>query len=288
MTIDSVNYIEHEGSIPWWSGLVTGSNLEECVRTKPKPPSDHDADQVFDKRDITQFNMFTGNAMGKLDQSASDSDDCNNSVNTQKPTKIQTSFSMQSASNPTDYGELRFGRPTMLCGKYPFGDQCYGVFSTYGHQIGGRIMLPLNLSSDDGPTFVNAKQYHGIIRRRRSRAKAKMANKVLENRKPYLHQSRHLHAMRRPRGNGGRFLNTKKKGNSNNENIDLEKAENPSESYNNMFSMRDLKRRPIGNLSVVSLSEMMSGNNASGHKFGFRDKWVASVGSGSGRCNFTD
>lgn len=43
-------------------------------------------------------------------------------------------------------------------------------------------MLPLNLASDEGPIFVNAKQYHGILRRRKSRAK-EMEKKALKPRK---------------------------------------------------------------------------------------------------------
>ncbi|KAG8501137.1 hypothetical protein CXB51_003227 [Gossypium anomalum] len=88
-------------------------------------------------------------------------------------------------------------------------DRGYGVFPTFGPQNSGRVMLPLNLATEDGPIYVNARQYNGIIRRQRYRAKAALETKVTKARKPYLHYSRHLHAVRRPRGNGGRFLNTK-------------------------------------------------------------------------------
>lgn len=103
--------------------------------------------------------------------------------------------------------EMGFGQP-LICAKYPNIDDCYGLFSTYGSQIQGRVMLPMNMATDNGMIFVNPKQYNGILRRRKSRAKAELENRAIKKRKPYMHLSRHLHALRRPRGSGGRFLNS--------------------------------------------------------------------------------
>ncbi|KAH7554184.1 hypothetical protein ACOSQ2_029057 [Xanthoceras sorbifolium] len=208
MAMQTVYFKEQEGNAtnqigqlssvppaPWWSPLgsqpLYGASYGQLKHLSTENSSEQ-AGQRMDKGNTMQFSFFPG--------------DCKSPGEGQK---FAAAISLQSAL-PENHAcfELGFGQP-MICSKYPYADQCYGVFSAYGPQISGRVMLPLNLATDDGPIYVNAKQYHGIIRRRKSRAKAVFENKMTRKRKPYMHYSRHLHAMRRPRGCGGRFLNSK-------------------------------------------------------------------------------
>ncbi|KRZ95699.1 Nuclear transcription factor Y subunit alpha [Trichinella sp. T8] len=59
--------------------------------------------------------------------------------------------------------------------------------------------------SDDQPFLVNSKQYERIMKRRHTRAKLEADGRIPRGRQKYLHESRHLHALNRIRGEGGRF-----------------------------------------------------------------------------------
>ncbi|XP_032499419.1 nuclear transcription factor Y subunit alpha-like [Phocoena sinus] len=65
------------------------------------------------------------------------------------------------------------------------------------------IPLPGAEMLEEEPLYVNAQQYHHILKRGQARAKLEAEGKIPTERRKYLHESRHRHAMARKRGEGG-------------------------------------------------------------------------------------
>ncbi|KAH1066371.1 hypothetical protein J1N35_031358 [Gossypium stocksii] len=118
----------------------------------------------------------------------------------------QVGYSKPIAHIPHHYANPYFGSVAATA----YGSQAMQIH--HAHMMAmlpARVLLPLDLKEGE-PIYVNAKQYHAILRRRQYRAKLEAQNKLIKVRKPYMHESRHLHAIKRARGSGGQFLNTKK------------------------------------------------------------------------------
>eukprot|EP01018_Ginkgo_biloba_P005372 Gb_14803 [translate_table: standard] len=183
-------------------------------------------------------------------------------------TKILRENPSRPRAFPSAIKHIVFEEPSLTCNDAEYGLNYTAICRVQVSAVvawkklpQARMPLPLDMTEEE-PVYVNAKQYHGILRRRQSRAKAESENKLIKTRKPYLHESRHRHAMKRARGCGGRFLNTKKLEESKS-NVDNEKASEGNPAQAGSSSGSEVLQSENGNVNSVQEVQGASGLSGS-------------------------
>jgi len=185
-----------------------GYSLKQLVR------SNSDIDSSSSKSEQSRQDLSDSSLNGQRTPTQSDNNDICGKRDQGMVKSLLSFGSPEAAFSPHkfDYSQ------SFACASYTADPYHGGVLAGYTSngsvhpQINGaantRVPLPVGPAAEE-PIFVNAKQYNAILRRRQIRAKLEAQNKLVKGRKPYLHESRHRHAMKRVRGPGGRFLNKK-------------------------------------------------------------------------------
>ncbi|KAF9675525.1 hypothetical protein SADUNF_Sadunf09G0041200 [Salix dunnii] len=227
-------------SEPWWRNIgyssmppaMTGGNASNSEGHNDSESNDdqslssgrlneEDADATKDSQATASSHLGNHGQLQNLQGLVSGMATMHNGLS-QSPQFELVSHSIACASNPYQdacySGMMAYGHHPLVLRRRSDSLEIYWDIYQYAHHLlrteirgypqfvgmpHARMLLPLEVAQD--PVYVNAKQYPGIIRRREQRAKAEVDKKLIKARKPYLHESRHQHAMRRERSSGGRF-----------------------------------------------------------------------------------
>ncbi|CAK9140385.1 unnamed protein product [Ilex paraguariensis] len=113
----------------------------------------------------------------------------NNSQEQQHPKSVASSTAPLMGKHLETNSQMELVGHSIMLGSYPCPDPRYGGIMTYGAPVHPHLLgihqtrMPLPLEMEEEPVYVNAKQYHGILRRRQSRAKAELEKKAIKARK---------------------------------------------------------------------------------------------------------